>query len=196
MAWVNFASLPSEKGHIYYVAGESQDGNDFDLQFETANNLKFFTASGDSLEFKPPASTLVGQWHMIVATMDAAKKSLSIYWDGKLAATRSASVAPNKTTQFSIGESLVFHGRYFDGSIRDVALWNRVLDAGEVARLYSAASSAPSKMQTAGTAHGQGISTTANVELEDANGPLSLKQEEKIAIMFLAAFQSTKTIAK
>ncbi len=44
MAWVNLDSLPSQERHMFYVAGESENGNDLDIQFETDNILKFFTA--------------------------------------------------------------------------------------------------------------------------------------------------------
>ena len=71
MAWVNMAALPSTERHFFYVAGESQSGNDLDLQFENDNALKFYTASGGHVTYAPPPATLVGQWHMIVATMDA-----------------------------------------------------------------------------------------------------------------------------
>jgi hypothetical protein len=43
---------------------------------------------------------------------------------------------PNKTSQFTIGASTVFGGRFFDGSIDEVALWNRSLSAAEVAAIY------------------------------------------------------------
>lgn len=38
-----------------------------------------------------------------------------------------------KTNEFSIGEGKVFRGRYFTGSIADVALWSRTLTAQTVA---------------------------------------------------------------
>ena len=63
MAWVNLASQPSKENHFFYVAGESQNGNDLDVQFETDDVLKFFTASGGHVEFKPPADSLLNQWH-------------------------------------------------------------------------------------------------------------------------------------
>ena len=44
MAWVNLDVLPSQTGRIFYVAGESENGNDLDLQFENDNVLRFFTA--------------------------------------------------------------------------------------------------------------------------------------------------------
>ena len=46
MAWVKLAALPSKTGHIVYVAGISQSGNDFDLQFEEDGALRFFTSAG------------------------------------------------------------------------------------------------------------------------------------------------------
>ena len=61
MAWVNLAALPSEERRFFYVAGESQNGNDFDLQFENDNALKFYTASGGHLTYTPPPATLVDQ---------------------------------------------------------------------------------------------------------------------------------------
>jgi Concanavalin A-like lectin/glucanases superfamily len=137
MAWVNLAALPSTASHIFYVAGESQSGNDLDLQFEGDNAIKFFTAAGGSLDYKPNPATLVNQWHMIVATMDVAAKTRAIYWDGAPVNSDQDPGKPNKTSAFSIGESTVFTGRFFNGSIDEVALWNRALTAAEVAAIYN-----------------------------------------------------------
>jgi hypothetical protein len=57
MAWVKLADLPSKSGHILYVAGISQNGNDFDLQFEADDALRFFTSAGGSVEYKPDPAT-------------------------------------------------------------------------------------------------------------------------------------------
>src|SRR5262249_39839831 len=43
MAWVNLSQLPSVLGHTDYIAGQSEVGNDFDLQFTTDNVLRFYT---------------------------------------------------------------------------------------------------------------------------------------------------------
>jgi hypothetical protein len=37
MAWVNLSELARNANHFFYVAGESENGNDLDLQFETDN---------------------------------------------------------------------------------------------------------------------------------------------------------------
>jgi hypothetical protein len=136
LAWVNLAALPKDDRHFFYVAGESQSGNDFDLQFENDNTLKFYTSGGAHSTYTPDPNTLVNQWHMIVATMDSVSRTRAIYWDGQLVATDQDSISPNKTSLFSIGNSTVFGGRFFNGSIDEVALWNRSLGANEVAAIY------------------------------------------------------------
>jgi hypothetical protein len=140
MAWVKLANLPSEQGHAFYVAGESQRGNDFDIEFETDNSLYFYTAAGDKMAFAPPVGTLVGRWHMIVAAMDTSTLNRTLFWDGKLMNTQAGGAKPNKRSTFSIGGSTIFEGRYFHGGIDEVALWNRALKPFEVSALYAAAS--------------------------------------------------------
>src|SRR5271157_5685027 len=61
-AWVNLATLPSAAGNFFYVAGESQYGNDFDLQFTTDNFIRFYMKdSSTNVGYQPNAATLVGQ---------------------------------------------------------------------------------------------------------------------------------------
>jgi len=204
MAWVNLASLPSDERHFFYVAGESQSGNDLDMQFENDNVLRFYTASGGNLSYTPPVTTLVNQWHCIIATLDTASQTRVIYWDGKPVATDKGGGRAGKTGIFSIGASTVFGGRFFKGGIEEVALWNHALKSTEVATIYAASkstasaaggtantgSSAGSSSKATTSAPGTGaFATTAKVEAEDDNGPIALKREEKIALMFLTAIQ-------
>lgn len=197
MAWVNLAQLPSQVGHIDYVAGESQSGNDFDLQFENDDALRFYTASGGHLTFAPPPASLLNQWHLIVATLDTQTQTRVIYWDGRPVAEDKGSGRPGKTSIFTLGASSVFGGRFFNGGIQDAALWNRALKAAEVAAIYAASGAAPSPagamphpaasnapMPTTGP-----FATKAKIEIEDAKGPIQLKREEQIAYMFLSAIE-------
>ena len=62
MAWVNLAQLPSKAGHFFYVAGESENGNDLDVQIETDNVLKFYT-SGPGFADRPVASNCCHNRH-------------------------------------------------------------------------------------------------------------------------------------
>jgi hypothetical protein len=140
MAWVNLAVLPTSVSRILYVAGESQGGNDFDLQFQQDGRIYLYTGAGENTNYLPNQTTLVGQWHQIVATyVGGASGSRDIYWDGNLAASFNGGVnSASKSSQFTVGDSTVFQGRWFQGNIDDVAVWNRALDASEVSTLYQA----------------------------------------------------------
>jgi len=193
MAWVNLESLPSEERHFFYVAGESESGNDLDMQFENDNALRFYTASGGNLAYAPPQATLVHQWHMIVATVDTATRTRVIYWDGKLVASDKGGGSANKRGTFSIGASTVFAGRFLKGGVEEVALWSRSLGAREVAAIYAAGKSAAPSAGSPSTAASAGgtspFPTTAKIEVSDATGKVNLKREEQIAYMFLTAIQ-------
>jgi hypothetical protein len=195
MAWVNLADLPSKSNRIFYVAGESQSGNDLDLQIETDNVLRFFTAGGGNLEYRPPVAPLLNQWHMIVATLDTVSRSRAIYWDGKLAAHDTGGGRAGKTAAFSIGASTYFGNRWFKGGIEEVALWSRVLKADEVAAIYASAGTSPTA--SAGEATGGTVpaaatgpfATKAKFDVEDSSGKVNLKREEQIAYLFLSAIE-------
>jgi len=88
-------------------------------------------------------ATLEGEWHLIVATLNESTGTRAIYWDGKLAKQDHGGGTPGKTNEFSIGESKVFRGRYFNGIISDVALWNRALTEDTVERIYASRLNAP-----------------------------------------------------
>ena len=120
--WVNLGSNPSASGHIYSVLAKSQFQNDLDLQIEGDGSVHFYTDTGTSTSFKP--SSLTG-WHMVTAEFDTAAKIRKIFWDGKQVASSTPGAHSASTGTFSIGESDVFTGRFFNGSIDEVSLWNR-----------------------------------------------------------------------
>jgi Concanavalin A-like lectin/glucanases superfamily len=193
MAWVNLEALPSKIGHFFYVAGESENGNDLDLQFETDNVLKFFTAAGGHLSYTPPVNSLVNQWHMIVVTLDTSSHTRTIYWDGALVAHDTGGGEAGKKAPFSVGASTVFGGRWFKGGIQEVALWDRAVKASDVTAMYAAstatASATPAASSTGAAAATGPFATKATVEVEDASGPVKLKREEQIAYMFLSSIE-------
>jgi uncharacterized protein (TIGR03437 family) len=139
MAWVNLSALPSTTGEQFnYVAGESQTGNDFDLQFNSNNVLGFYTTNnGANLSYTPNPATLVGQWHMIAATFDATAGTRALYWDGSLVASDNITSLTNKTLQFQIGSSPILGGRNFPGGIDEVGVWNYALTAPQVYRMFA-----------------------------------------------------------
>ena len=145
MAWVKLATLPSASGFPFnYIAGESAQANDFDLQFNNSNVLGFYTTCcGNSMSYTPDPSTLVNQWHMVVATFDATAGTRAIYWDGALVANDNCpqcSSYTNKTGTFWIGNTSLFSNfgnRFFNGAIDEVGVWNYALTAPQVYRMFA-----------------------------------------------------------
>lgn len=105
-----------------------------------------------------------GQWHHVVAVYDGAKKS--IYIDGTL----DASVATTGTVSANnypvrIGENAQATGRYFDGRIDEVALFNRALSEAEITGLYTQATVGPSAPQIVTQPMSQAVSVGQPVSL-------------------------------
>jgi Concanavalin A-like lectin/glucanases superfamily len=210
MAWVNLAELPSKSGHIFYVAGESQSGNDLDVQFEGDDVLRFYTAGGSHISYTPSPDSLIGQWHQIVVTLDTTTQARAIYWDGKSVATDKGGGEAGKKSVFTMGESPVFTGRFFHGSIDEVALWNRALRASEVAAIFAASNGSTASSAGAGASSSDAgaaaatasapaasgpaatsgpFASKATVQIEDAHGPVQLNRNEQVAYMFLSAIE-------
>ena len=105
--------------------------------------MRFYTAAGSNVAYMPQLPTLEGECHLVVATFDASTGVRAIYWDGQLGKSDTGGGRVGKTNQFSIGESKVFRGRFFDGDISDVALWNTALSADTVAKIYASRLNAP-----------------------------------------------------
>src|SRR5262249_6974632 len=132
----------------------------------------------------------MGQWHMVVATFDSERHTRALYWDGVLVASDGEGGKAGKISQFTIGASSVWTGRWFEGGIDEAAVWNKSFTAEQVAGFYSAAGQVAPASSQAPAASPSAISTNAEVEIEDANGKIPLKPAEKVALMFLTAFQS------
>ena len=141
LAWINLASLPSDDGRIFSIAGESAGGDDFDLQIDNASNqLRFYTDGGSytgaSTNF---TSSDLGQWVFVAASFTASLDR-SVYIDGALSSTSTPGGHADSGAPFYIGQSNAFGGRYFDGSIADVAVYNTDLSAAQIDAIYTSAS--------------------------------------------------------
>jgi Concanavalin A-like lectin/glucanases superfamily/PEP-CTERM motif len=145
VAWVNLNRLPSASGTYFYIAGESQNSNDFDIQFQNDDRLYFYTGAGENTSYQPDPGTLVGHWNQIAVTYDSAAGFRNIYWNGVLVASALGGINPAaKTSSFTIGYTPVFPGRDFDGLIDEVAVFDYALNAGQVSQLYATAVPEPS----------------------------------------------------
>ncbi|MGA8907786.1 MAG: LamG domain-containing protein [Acidobacteriaceae bacterium] len=153
MAWVNLASLNG--GATEYIAGESQNGNDFDLQFtgnsSTLENLCFYSDSGSSTCAALSVSDLLNKWNMVTATYNSTTGEQDVYLDGTLVATNDDGAAGSKNSQFTIGYSTVFSDRDLNGLISDVAVWNYQLSPSQVAGIYDSSTATPTGLPEPGS---------------------------------------------
>src|SRR5204863_3232754 len=81
-----------------------------------------------------------GQWHHFVAIsdLDAVNFGTALYVDGAQYSINAT--APNLAANFKrvmIGENPDARGRYWNGLVDDVAIWNRVLTEPEISALYA-----------------------------------------------------------
>jgi hypothetical protein len=82
-----------------------------------------------------------GQWHHFVAVSDASPTGAfgtAMYVDGVLRTVMASKpVLTANAANLMIGENPEARGREFEGLLDDIAIWNRVLTATEVATLYN-----------------------------------------------------------
>jgi hypothetical protein len=109
------------KGDHAYRLHFSSDDQSFDLGLNDGTDVK----SG----VKPDAD----KWYFVVATYDG--KESKIYVDGKLAATGddAPSEVADTDAAINIGQNSDQEGRFFNGVIDEVKIYNRALSADEVA---------------------------------------------------------------
>jgi hypothetical protein len=143
VGWFNLAALPSTAGHIFTIAGESEEGNDFDLQINTDNTLNFYTNSGGSVQ-DPTAFTSAssGHWIFFAATF-ASGGNATLYLNGLQVAQTGAGTRGDGDGTFAMGESDVFNGRFFDGALDEIAVYNTELTGAQVTAIYSSVGVVP-----------------------------------------------------
>lgn len=133
-AWVRIGQLPSTAGHIMAIAGRSGAGTDLDLQVETDNRFKFYVGAGYVAVSNTVAQT--DRWYHIAGTYQAAN-NVKVYINGTLEKTTLISItrAPNPG-KFCIGQSGFWPGRFFNGTIDEVGIYDRALSAEEIEADY------------------------------------------------------------
>jgi hypothetical protein len=133
-AWIYLKQLPSAAGHIMSIVGKSEFGNDLDLQVQTDNRVYFY--AGDQFPNNVVSNTVLqaGRWYHVAATFQAGTPGqLQIFVNGVLDATAVRNLARNTNPNpLTIGESAVFGGRFFNGLITDVSVWNVVQTSAQI----------------------------------------------------------------
>lgn len=93
---------------------------------------------GDRIE---GGSIALGRWHHGVVTMEnGISGGYKLYFDGQLKGQRTFSSSLQSWDTITIGAQRSGGDRFFDGSIDDVRIYDRVLSADEIEELYQSAS--------------------------------------------------------
>lgn len=101
-----------------------------------SNLMSYAGGIGDTADAGPEVND--GQWHHLVAVTDASGAEFggAVYIDGELAALTEGTPGLTANGQrVMIGENPDARGRYWNGEIDDVAIWNRALSASEIASI-------------------------------------------------------------
>jgi hypothetical protein len=141
-AWIYPISLGEGSiGRIVHI-GNGSDASDGALSLEATNRLRFFIVwSGTDGDWNTGNNSLVlNQWHHVAVTYDGSSTSNvpSFYIDGVLQTTSvvlTPTLARETQTQAYIGNRSNTTAT-FNGSITDVAIWNKVISDIEVKKIY------------------------------------------------------------
>ena len=110
---------------------------------DTGGPMRFaITITGWTDEDQTTApATLASGWHHVVVTLNADNDTHTLYLDGDIVAentsTRYTPSDLGETTQNWLGRSQYGADAYFDGSLDDFRIYNRVLTPGHVEGLFS-----------------------------------------------------------
>jgi hypothetical protein len=111
---------------------------------DVGNSIAYAGGVGEGADDVPNIND--GQWHHVVAVSDAtgAAFGTALYVDGVLRGVNATKpVLAQSDFRLMIGENPGARSREWEGLIDDVAIWNRVLTAAEVAALYSGGQGTP-----------------------------------------------------
>jgi len=128
-AWANIISIPTQ-----WVAIVAKGENAWRLSnVGSGTNFHFGIAIWSSMYPSVNGNTQVGtdEWHHVCGTYDST--AINLYLDGVLDGTRSNTTGiGTSTTSLFIGENPEATGRYWDGLIHEVMIYNRALSSAEI----------------------------------------------------------------
>jgi hypothetical protein len=140
VGWFFPTILPSTAGRILYIAGESQFANNFDLQIDTDDHLKFYadTAGSSTNALTALTAADLNQWHFFAATFTSnTTNGATLYLDGVQVGQSTQGTHNLNTGQpFTMGVSNTFAGRAFQGRLDEIAIYNRALTTSEVSAIF------------------------------------------------------------
>jgi hypothetical protein len=134
-AWVYMTAWGAITQMVFTDGAGASNDMQVQLGFTGAGNPTF-AFGGDDLAYT--GVTNPTGWNMISGTYNRATKVQSLYWNGALAATRTATANPNITPGYCYMGYQTSAATYLNGSIDELGVWSRALHAYEISYLYNA----------------------------------------------------------
>jgi len=139
--WIKADSYAEWESIIQYSNPGEAEADNYLYNIAWANtggDIRFFWEYGGGsnvwTDFNTNLNT--GQWYHLVAVRNTSEMKAYLYVDGALFSSQTYSNNPTggTTSQLRIGADSA--GYYFDGTIDEVVLWNRVLSPLEIDQIY------------------------------------------------------------
>ena len=114
------------------------------LYWDDPSGWRFLWSDGSSASIAGPGSTTTGQWHHIVVTYDGS--TVKFYHDNGAPTTSAISRGAIQTSTNSWNIGADNNGaRLWDGDLDEIAIWDRALEATDVATIYNSTNNNPGK---------------------------------------------------
>lgn len=140
--WAYFTSLAS--GGFHTIVSKQDSGAPYDpFDLRRVDSDMQFSASSSTTEYQAAASGFsisVNVWYHFVGVFDG--DNTHIYINGVLNNTNtspSGAVLGTTTANLGIGENPTFTGRYHEGYMHDLRIYDRALSPVEIQRIYNPA---------------------------------------------------------
>ena len=171
-AWVKVdAGANADAVVIQQRAANGYNGQ-YQLKVTAAGKPGFYVYGNGAEQFNFAGATSIndGQWHHIAGVRDASGNA-SIYLDGAVDGSVTGTTVRSLSSSINIGIGCDIRdsNKYFRGSIDDVRVYSRVLDAAEIAAIRNRAPSFPSD-PIAGAAATEDAAYSGSVSATDPEG--------------------------
>ena len=140
-AWFKSSSATSQR----IVSKDDGTNRSYFVQLSATGAIEAAIYTSGTKQLNTSASGLAdGNWHHLVFTFENGVGT-KLYIDNGTPTTDSATgTLDNDTNNFEIGRR-EDGSKFFNGDIDEVAVWNKVLDATDVATIYNATNNNPGK---------------------------------------------------
>src|SRR3989338_3433445 len=131
-AWIKFKTISA------YMAILENGGNRSGLLISgaTGNPLTYYWENTiDEYDNATGLTLTIGVWHFVALVITPT--SATVYLDGKTFTNTKTHNAETIDANWDVGSDLSVEDRFFNGTIDEVAIWNRSLSAKEISDLYN-----------------------------------------------------------